>query len=64
MGVYELIREYDITLIFECEQIFNIDMKKHHPTRLSVNHLSEVKIPDGLIHRSRMGLHLVIRALS
>lgn len=54
---------YDIALLFECEQIFDIDMKKRHPTWTSVNHLAEVKIPDELVHRSRMGLHLEIRAL-
>jgi len=55
---------YDIALLFECEQIFDVDMKKRHPTWTAVNHLAEVKIPDELTHRSRMGLHLAIRALS
>ncbi len=39
-------------------------MKKRPPTRIVVNHLAEVKIPDELTHRSRIGLHLEIRALS
>ncbi len=39
-------------------------MKKHHPTRIVVNYLAAAKIPDELIHRSRLGLHLLIRALS
>jgi len=52
----------DIALLFECEQIIDVDMKKRHPTWTSVNHLAEVKIPDELLHRSRMGLHLAIRA--
>ncbi len=51
---------YDIALLFECEQIFDVDMKKRHPTWTSVNHLAEVKIPDELLRRSRMGLHLEI----
>lgn len=63
MWVYELIREYHIALLFECTQIIDVDMKKHHPTRIVVNHLAEVKIPDELTNRSRMGLHLAIRAL-
>jgi len=54
---------YDIALLFECEQIFNVDMKKRHPTWTSVNHLAKVKIPDELMNRSRMGSHLEIRAL-
>ncbi len=53
---------YDIALLFECEQIFDVDMKKRHPTWTSVNHLAEVKIPDELIHHSRMGQHLNLRA--
>ncbi|MHA1929183.1 MAG: hypothetical protein ACTSV2_11475, partial [Candidatus Thorarchaeota archaeon] len=55
---------YDIALLFECEQIFDVDMRKRHPTWTSVNHLAEVKIPDKLLRRSRMGLHLEIIALS
>ncbi len=54
---------YDIALLFECEQIIDVDMKRCHPTWTAVNHLAEVKIPDGLFHRSRMGSHLEIRAL-
>jgi len=60
MCVYELIREYDIALLFECEQIFDVDMKKRHPIRLTVNHLAEVMIPDELTNRSRIELHLAI----
>ncbi|MHA2023114.1 MAG: hypothetical protein ACTSWQ_05580 [Candidatus Thorarchaeota archaeon] len=55
---------YDIALLFECEQIFDVDLKKRHPTWISVNHLSEVEIPEKLMRRSRMGLHLEIRTLS
>ncbi|MHA1423954.1 MAG: hypothetical protein ACTSUZ_10300 [Candidatus Thorarchaeota archaeon] len=55
---------YDIALLFECEQIIDVDMKKRHPTWTSVNHLAEVKIPDELLRRSRMGLHLEVSALS
>ena len=55
---------YDIALLFECEQIFDVDKKKHHPTWTTVNHLAEVNIPDELTRRSRMGLHLEIGALS
>ena len=60
MWVYELIRDYDIAMLFECTQIIDVDMKKRHPIRLAVNHLAEVMIPDGLTNRSRMGLHLAI----
>ncbi len=55
---------YDIALLFECEQIFDVDMKKHYPTWTSVNHLAEVKIPDELIHHSRMGQHMDLRNLA
>ncbi len=63
MGVYELIREYDVVQLFECEQMFDVDMKKRHPTWTSGNHLAEVKTPDELMQRSQMGLHLTIRAI-
>jgi len=63
-GVFELIREFDIAPLFECVQIIDVDLKKRHPTRLTVNHLAEVKIPDELMRNSRMGLHLEIRTLT
>jgi len=62
MSVYELIREYDIALLFECEQIIDVDMKKRYPTWTSVNHLAEVEISEELFYHSRMGRHLNLRA--
>ncbi|MHA1661727.1 MAG: hypothetical protein ACTSVR_00560 [Candidatus Thorarchaeota archaeon] len=63
MCVYELIREYDIALLFECEQIFDVDMKKQYQTRIVVNRLAKIKIPDELTHRSRIDC-IWLRALS
>ncbi len=54
---------YDIALLFECEQIMDVGLKKRYPTWTSVNHLAEVVLPDELIQRSRMGMHLEIRSL-
>jgi hypothetical protein len=64
MSVYELIREYGIALLFECEQIIDVDMKKRHPTWISVNQLAEIEIPDELMRQSRMGQHLTLRNLA
>jgi len=61
---YVICTIYDIALLFECEQIFNVDMNKRHPTWTSVNHLTKIKIPDELMHRSRMGSNLEVSALS
>ena len=55
---------YDIALLFECEQIHDVEMKKRHPTWTSVNHLTEVDIPDELIQQSRMGQHLTLKDLA
>ncbi len=54
---------YDIALLFECVQIFDVDMKRRHPTWTSINHRDEVEIPDEL-NRSRMGQNLELRDLA
>ncbi|MGY5858178.1 MAG: hypothetical protein RTU63_02315 [Candidatus Thorarchaeota archaeon] len=55
---------YDIALLFECEQILDVEKKKRHPTWTSINHLAEVEIPEELIHHSRMGQHMNLKDLA
>jgi hypothetical protein len=52
----------DIALLFECEQIIDVDMKRRYPTWTVIDNLANVKIPEELMQRSRMGQHLILRS--
>lgn len=46
----DLLTVFDVALLFECEQIVDVDTGKRHPTRIVVNKTDEVSFPKE-IHR-------------
>ena len=52
---------YDVALIFECQQIVDTDKGVRHPTRILINKLNEVDLPNELTNRDRMEEYLTRR---
>jgi hypothetical protein len=56
----ELMTILDVALLFECEQIFDVDTGLRHPTRIAVSKSTMVQFPESVFDYQRIGEYLTI----
>jgi hypothetical protein len=54
----ELMTILDVALLFECEQIFDVDTGLRHPTRIAVSKSTMVEFSESVFNYQRIGEYL------